>query len=359
MNAYRRFALLTLFAVLGGGLAVGVAVLTRNAPRTKPRLEPLVVRTITYDDEPKEPADRLPSSPTRSRPVVVLPSPPVASEYVPSPQPPEPSTLRGGEAASRPDISSLAQDADPQLEKAMEYLQRKMAAQGVAPSGSADPSAASARPGAVPPPPAAGGVSGGKSAAPVKDDSISNRPIVESAPEGDGKLSIRLLNSDLREVLDMLSEQGGLNILAGKEVQGKVTANLNGVDLQAALDAILKSSGYTSRRQGKFVFVGSPEEFNTMEQAMDRVGARVYRPNYVTATELKTLITPLMTEKTGVVSVSSTPEPGIAASDSGAGATSSPAATSFWSATTRPCSSRSTRSSPRWTSAPCRSRSRR
>ena len=41
-----------------------------------------------------------------------------------------------------------------------------------------------------------------------------------------------------------------------------------------------------------------------MEQALDRIGTRVYRPNYITAAELQKLIQPLVTEKIGVVSVS-------------------------------------------------------
>ena len=56
-----------------------------------------------------------------------------------------------------------------------------------------------------------------------------------------------------------------------------------------------------------------------MEQALDRIGTRVYRPNYVTAAELQTLITPLLTEKIGVVSVSTPAEAGIATNDSSAG----------------------------------------
>ncbi len=147
----------------------------------------------------------------------------------------------------------------------------------------------------------------------------SRRPVVKADGQGNGKLNIRIQNSDLREVLDLISEQGHLNILAGKEVQGKVSATLEGVDIESALDAILKSTGYTMRRQGKFIFVGTPDEFNNMEQALDRVGTRVFRPNYVTATELKTLLAPLLTERIGMVSVSSAAEAGIAANDSTVG----------------------------------------
>lgn len=133
--------------------------------------------------------------------------------------------------------------------------------------------------------------------------------------EGDGRLIINIRNEDIRKVLEMLSEQGNLNILATSSVQGKVSATLTGVDLESALQAILRSSGFVAKREGKFIYVGAPEDFLRMEQAADRIGTRVYRPNYVKAADLKDLIQPLLTEKVGLVSVSAPAEIGIASDD--------------------------------------------
>ena len=110
----------------------------------------------------------------------------------------------------------------------------------------------------------------------------------------------------------MLSEQGGLNILASNSVQGKVSASLNGVDVDTALSAILKSTGFVARREGKFIYVASPQDFLTMEQTVDRVGTRIYRPNYTKASELQALIQPLLTPSIGLASVTSPSEKGIA-----------------------------------------------
>jgi type IV pilus assembly protein PilQ len=167
-----------------------------------------------------------------------------------------------------------------------------------------------------PPPPAPRDRSRG-----ALDSSDRSRPAPNSSidGEGDGKLRIHIYDEDIRKVLDLLSEQGNLNILASKSVEGKVSATLNGVDIQGALCAILKSTGYVAHREGNFIFVGTPDDFNNLEQAMDHVGTRTYRPNYVTSAELKALITPLLTEKIGVLSVSTPAEAGIALNDSGAG----------------------------------------
>jgi type IV pilus assembly protein PilQ len=137
--------------------------------------------------------------------------------------------------------------------------------------------------------------------------------------EGDDKLSIHIQDSDIREVLDLLSEQGNLNILASNSVQGKVSASLNGVDIDTALDAILKSTGFVARREGRFIYVGTPKDFQLMEEAVDKLGTRMYRPNYIKASDLQALIQPLLTPSVGIVSVTTPSNIGIAPDGNTAG----------------------------------------
>jgi type IV pilus assembly protein PilQ len=121
---------------------------------------------------------------------------------------------------------------------------------------------------------------------------------------GDDHLSINVQNTDIREVLELLSQQGGLNILASKSVSGAVTASLTGVDLETALAAILKSTGYVARREGQIIYVGTPADFAAMDQTEDRILTRVYRPNYIKAADLQGLFTSLLTPEVGKVTVS-------------------------------------------------------
>ena len=137
--------------------------------------------------------------------------------------------------------------------------------------------------------------------------------------EGDGLIDINIPDTEIREVLQLLSKAGGLNILASPSVTGKVKATLTGVDVDTALGAILRSTGYVARREGNFVYVGTTQDFEAMDHAVDRVATRVYRPNYVTATELQTLITPMLTPTIGSISVSSAAEVGIASDSSNTG----------------------------------------
>jgi len=133
--------------------------------------------------------------------------------------------------------------------------------------------------------------------------------------EGDGRFAINILDADIREVLDLLSREGRLNILASPSVQGKVSATLSDVGLDSALDAILKSTGFLAKREGRYLFVGKPEDFVQMARTSDQINTRVYHPNYVSAAELQSLITPILTQGVGIVSVTTAAGAGVASAD--------------------------------------------
>jgi type IV pilus assembly protein PilQ len=346
MKTFLRFLLLVLFAAIGGGLAIYVGLSADPAagqPQSQENRLAVCVRTPD-DPPPEKPAAEAPplSRDGADRPTEVrgsrgkMSGPP--EETFPHPlrrqtgpalsaawrdQGSADGEFVPGETAPRwgQQVPPAVSKAD--IEKAVEYLQQRLAPPPGAP-GAAAPAApvlaAPPLPSAVPAPgPALAPASPGAVPAPPIPAFKSARPVVKADAEGDGKLTIHIQNSDIREVLDLLSEQGGLNILAGPSVQGKVSATLTGVDIQSALDAILKSTGYVARRQGRFIFVGKPDDFTNLEQAMDKVGTRVYRPNYISSSELKALIQPMLTEKVGAMSVSTPSEAGIGTDDTKAG----------------------------------------
>ena len=137
--------------------------------------------------------------------------------------------------------------------------------------------------------------------------------------EGDGRLSMSFQDASVREVLELLSAQSGLNILTSSDVQGTISASLTDVGVDTALEAILRSSGLTSQRDGNILFVGTAREFQARDQARQHVRTRLYRPNYVRAAELQSIITPLLSPNLGTVTVSSAAETGIASNSSEVG----------------------------------------
>ncbi|MCA9121096.1 MAG: secretin and TonB N-terminal domain-containing protein [Planctomycetaceae bacterium] len=138
------------------------------------------------------------------------------------------------------------------------------------------------------------------------------------SPDSD-LVDIDAQDSDIRYVLKLLSKAGGLNILASPSVRGNVSASLQNVPIETALTALLKSTGFVYVREADIIYVGTPEDLRGMAHVAETVGSRIYRPDYVSATELQKLITPLLSTDVGQVTVSSPPEVGIASNATQAG----------------------------------------
>ncbi len=113
-------------------------------------------------------------------------------------------------------------------------------------------------------------------------------------------ISLDLRNVDISSVLQILSRETGISIIAGSDVYGKVTAILNNVPPQEALDTILKSNGYTYTRQGDIVQVFSSSEPARVEELPGGVFVRTFIINYVGPDELLSTLTKLMPEDTSI-----------------------------------------------------------
>lgn len=219
----------------------------------------------------------------------------------------QPSGEQPGEAAASGAVAPASASA-PATAPEQTGATSSPPAPAATPSSAAAGTQAEAPAGAPPPPPAA-------DSQPPETKTQIRRP----GNEGDDHLSITIQGEDIRKVLELLSEQGGLNILASRSVQGSVSATLKGVDIETALDAILKSTGYVWRREGKFIYVGTPQDFASMKRALEQIGVRLYRPNYVQAAELQSLITPILTQGVGTTSITTPAGAGIAPDGNSAG----------------------------------------
>ena len=68
-------------------------------------------------------------------------------------------------------------------------------------------------------------------------------------------MSINMQESSLRNVLMLIAELTGLNIVVTPEVQDTITANLENVSVKAALDVILIPNGYNYTTQENIIIV--------------------------------------------------------------------------------------------------------
>lgn len=141
-----------------------------------------------------------------------------------------------------------------------------------------------------------------------------NKPTVlktQASDDGFERFSMQIPDVELSQVVSMLGQMSGENILVSDDVTGVVSANLQNVTVDEALDAILKSHDYVHQRDGKFIFVMSRVEAERRKTAARKLITKIYRPNYISVAELQSLVTPLITPQIGNISVTNPAETGL------------------------------------------------
>jgi len=110
-------------------------------------------------------------------------------------------------------------------------------------------------------------------------------------------VDIFVQDEDLANVLQMLSLQSKRNIVASRDVNARVTANLYGVTFYEALDAILHVNGYGYVERGNFVYVYTLEELKAIKAEERAVVSKVVHLNYLNANDAAEFVSPLLSEK--------------------------------------------------------------
>lgn len=131
-----------------------------------------------------------------------------------------------------------------------------------------------------------------------------------------GLLEVHVRNADITTVLEMLSYQARSNIVASKSVQGTVSANLYGLTLREALDAILTPNQYVYREVNNTIYVGTPAEIATQ---MPPCQTRVFRLRYISKTEALNAVNALLGPEGSVVAGGGADPSGTASAAAGGG----------------------------------------
>ena len=119
-----------------------------------------------------------------------------------------------------------------------------------------------------------------------------------------------LQDAPIREVLRQLSNVSQKNIVPGRNVTGKVTADLFNVTWREALDAILRVSELGAVEEGNFIYVYPLKEMSSMEQARKRLVTKVFTLYYAKPEDLEKLVRPALS-KDGSVTVTPNSEAGV------------------------------------------------
>ncbi|MHC4414854.1 MAG: hypothetical protein ACYS0G_06175 [Planctomycetota bacterium] len=107
-----------------------------------------------------------------------------------------------------------------------------------------------------------------------------------------GTVDLAVQDTDLAQVLEMLSIQGRKNIITSKSVSATVSANLYDVTFYEALDAILRVNGYGYVEEGNFIYVYTQGE---LEQ-IGRTESRIFELEHLSALDANEFITPLLSD---------------------------------------------------------------
>ena len=156
-------------------------------------------------------------------------------------------------------------------------------------------------------------------AEPTPLEAVGELPEAEAAPEPPSEtaepssvpsgetISLDVQEADLHDVLRLIADVVGVNIIAGADVQGNVTTRLDNVSWDEALDAVLSINGMGHERSGSVIRVAPLELFTKEREARlrEQEAQRQIRPivtqvltiNYANAAALQPNLEKLLSDR--------------------------------------------------------------
>lgn len=108
------------------------------------------------------------------------------------------------------------------------------------------------------------------------------------------RISLSVREAPLSEVLGLVAEQHGLNIVTASSVTGMISVSLADVGLEDALDAILTVNGYTWIRQKNIILVSKLDQQSPVSHVAQGREMRVFSLTYVSATDVDAVVKGLL-----------------------------------------------------------------
>jgi type II secretory pathway component GspD/PulD (secretin) len=110
----------------------------------------------------------------------------------------------------------------------------------------------------------------------------------------DKTITLDVKDMEITDVIRMIADQSGLNIITSKNVKGQVTINLQDIPVEKALDAILTVNNCGYIKEGSIIQVYTLPELNQKEQ-FSQLYTKVYHLVHVKASDLKQTLSTLKT----------------------------------------------------------------
>jgi type IV pilus assembly protein PilQ len=126
------------------------------------------------------------------------------------------------------------------------------------------------------------------------------RIILDSLAAADN-VTLDFKDADIHNVLKILAQKAGLNIVPTPDVMGTVTVKLSDVPWDRALDVILKSNGFGFQRQGNVILVTKIENLSKI-QAEEPVRTEIINLKFLDAQDAQRILIPMLSSR-GKVSI--------------------------------------------------------
>lgn len=111
---------------------------------------------------------------------------------------------------------------------------------------------------------------------------------------GGDQISLQVNGAPVNDVLALIAQQHGLNVVAAAEVTGNISVNLTNARLEDALDAILRVNGYTWSRQKNIILVTSISSNSTAPPGTQGQELRIFPLTWVSGDDIDAVVTGLL-----------------------------------------------------------------
>jgi MSHA type pilus biogenesis protein MshL len=118
-----------------------------------------------------------------------------------------------------------------------------------------------------------------------------------------GKISLDIKGMDIVDVLKMLAQRSGMNIVIGKNVTGRVTMFLKDVDIMDAFEIILLANDSAYEKKGDIINIMTQRDYELLygERYQDKKQAKVISLKYAKAADLSRALNQIKTNLGRVV----------------------------------------------------------
>jgi MSHA biogenesis protein MshL len=139
---------------------------------------------------------------------------------------------------------------------------------------------------------------------------FSNMSLAASSKDDPELISLDLKGMDIRDVLKILAQKSGLNIVADSSVKGMVTLYIKDVTIMDALDTVISTNNLAYEQSGSLIRIMNDRDYEMMygKRFNDKTKTEIIKLNYANAQEIASALNQIKTSVGKVISddVSST-----------------------------------------------------